>query len=198
MAITSTPPLLPLPALPYGPDVDILFKAAKAGNLASLQQAIDHPANASYWGTPHGRFVLRYLASCSANHCRWDTVAYFCEVRGVPVDAVRAEDGLWQMPGIPVEVLAKVDSQMTPLIGAICGSKEDLAMFLLRLPGQVPGQNRCIDGVQSKELVRQGADMATFFPTRLCVQRQYIPTYLYYASSSSSIRHGASRSLNAR
>ena len=100
--------------------------------------------------------------------------------------------------GFTAEEVLELDSQMMPLIGAICGSKEDLAMFLLRLPGQVPGLNRCIDGVQSKELVRQGADRATFFPTRLCVQRQYIPTYLYYASSSSSIRHGASRSLNAR
>ena len=67
---------------------------------------------------------------------------------------------------------------MMPLIGAICGSKEDLAMYLLRLPGQVPGLNRCIDGVQSKELVRQGADMDlcdVFSHTPLCAAA---PTWL--------------------
>ncbi len=98
------------------------------------------------------------------------------------------------MPGIPVEVLAKVDSQMTPLIGAICGSKEDLALHLLALPGEELDVNRRLDidntifhlcaesGLTHvvKQLVRRGADMDLWddlhhTPICLAVMHDHVP-----------------------
>ena len=99
-------------------------------------------------------------------------MAYFCGARGVPVDAVRMEDGLWLIPGFLHEDIPRSDLLMTPLIGAICGCHEDLALHLLALPAQDLDLNRCVDIDKTdlhlcaesgltrlvKELVRRGAD----------------------------------------
>jgi hypothetical protein len=79
---------------------------------------VEYPGNKDYWKTSHGRYVMRFLAYAAARNDRRDIVAYICEECGVPVNAVRAEEGLWQVPGLEAVDVPDFDSQMTPLIGA--------------------------------------------------------------------------------
>lgn len=90
----SSLPLLPLPPPPHGHDVENLIATAQSGDFSTLYTVIEHPANKLYWNAPHGRYLLRLLATGAANRDRRDVVTYLCEACGVPVNAVRAEEGL--------------------------------------------------------------------------------------------------------
>jgi len=95
----SPPPLPPLSPLPRGTNLKVLRDFVRDGDLGPLRIAIERPEDATYWAEPHGRFLLRYLASDAAMAGHRDLVSYFVEVQGLPVHA-REEEGLWKMPDL--------------------------------------------------------------------------------------------------
>jgi len=164
-------PVLPLPPLPQGPDSAQLFKLAINGDDAAIRKSIEHPQNKACYDTAHGKFILRMSASLAARDGRRRAVTYYCERRGVPVNALPGEEGQWEVPGLRAGGLPV--SQMTPLCGAIFNKHEDLALHLLTLPDQALDLNRRIDKDETllhlcaeygltrlaKELIWRGADM---------------------------------------
>ena len=173
--MASPPLVLPAPSPPHGPDFEDLLFLAREGDFAVLRQSsIEHPANVTYWNTSHGLFVLRAIAVGAARVKQWAIVLYMCERCGVAVNALPAEEGgLWLVPGIPAEDMPNTNLMLTPLVGAISGGHEDLALYLLTLPDQELKLNRRLADGHSilhlcavrgmtrllKELVQRGADM---------------------------------------
>lgn len=167
-AVLAPPPLLVPPPLPHGPDVEALLVLLRDGEFGKFWESIEHPKNIEYWAAPHGRYVLRYLVFTAASLGRRSIVFHSCELCKVPVNAIPAEEGLWQIP------LAVPNHLMTPLVGALFRRHEDLALELLRLPDQELDLDHRIDDRLNvllhlcvekeltravKELVRQGADI---------------------------------------
>lgn len=108
----------------------------------------------------------------------------------MPVNAVRADEGVWQAPGMKTVDVPNSNSRMTPLIAASPGSHEDLALWLLTLPEQELDLNRRIDDNATilhicaqlgstrvvRELMRRGADMDLCekrHETPLCIAASY-------------------------
>ena len=75
----------------------------------------------------------------AARNERRDIVAYLCEGCGVPVHAIPAEEGTWQILNLSPVESSTFGNQTTPLLGAILSSRQDkdLALHLLTQSGQI-------------------------------------------------------------
>lgn len=126
--------------------------------------------------SPHC-FFLRYLAWRAARRGFRDAVMYLCDKRGISVNVVPEEEGLWLIPDVSAEDMLIINPQMTPLLGATYPpgrTQEDFALQLLTIPDQTLDLdlNRrlisqktlvylCVQSMMPrvvKELVRRGAD----------------------------------------
>jgi len=76
---------------------------------------------ASHWATVEGRITLRMAAIGAAEAGQLDVLDYLCGKWKVPVNKIPADE--------------KVNSTETPLLAAVCGGKENVALHLLFLAG---------------------------------------------------------------
>jgi len=108
-------------------DVDLLRQ-----KLASVEQ--HH--HKEMLTCPAGRHRLRYLASAAAFEGKREIVEYLIKERGVPINAITNDKTAWSYDS---DMTAIKNSSLTPLIAAVAGKHDDLAVSLLAMAGEGGG-----------------------------------------------------------